>query len=449
MLGTNYWRSRLLLVLIAALWSWACVAADSQASADDIYCGNYRIDTDHFLGVDRFIMDDGTAALLLSDYSTGVVRRLFRVSDNRFVMGAGFNQASPAELHVDFVKDEHGQVRSATLRYADGASKLAPRVAQQSIEVSFDSKDAKLAGTLITPASPGPHPGIVLLHGSGPLTRYSFGPYPHFFASLGFAVLVYDKRGTGKSTGVRLDASTGPVEGVGFYPEALLNDASAALHFMQSQPQIDRKQIGFWGSSEGGMLALQLAARSKELAFAINSSGFVGQLWEPVRFQIPKVLRGNGASEDEIRQQMTLIDLWQQAASTGKGWDRFQAEKDKLAAKGISFFQAYRQHTDSLEEALWDWDHILSFDSSIALKHVNCPVLGLFGELDPLTNVAVTAPRMKNILESSGQTDFLVKVIPNAGHSLAEMPSHARMAPGVFETIKEWLRDHVDLPKPR
>jgi pimeloyl-ACP methyl ester carboxylesterase len=146
---------------------------------------------------------------------------------------------------------------------------------------------------------------------------------------------------------------------------------------------------------------------------------------------------------------MELIDLWQHAASTGNGWHRFQQEKTKLAATNIPFFQAYRQHTGSLEEARWDWDHILSFDSSIALKHVHCPVLGLFGELDPLTNVPVAAARMQTTLETGEQQDFLVKVIPNAGHSLAEMPSHARMAPGVFETLRSWLRDHVDLPKPQ
>src|SRR5690348_13202265 len=104
MMKTNHWRPRLLLALTAVLCSWATVAADAQAVADDVYCGNYRIDTDHLLGVDRFIMDDGTSALLLSDYSSGVVRRLFRISDDRFAMGAGFNQASPAELHVNFVK---------------------------------------------------------------------------------------------------------------------------------------------------------------------------------------------------------------------------------------------------------------------------------------------------------------------------------------------------------
>jgi pimeloyl-ACP methyl ester carboxylesterase len=74
--------------------------------------------------------------------------------------------------------------------------------------VVLRSGDTSLAGTFIAPATPGPYPAVVLLHGSGPLTRHSFGPWPRFFNSLGMAVLVYDKRGTGASTGVRLDAST-------------------------------------------------------------------------------------------------------------------------------------------------------------------------------------------------------------------------------------------------
>ena len=76
-------------------------------------------------------------------------------------------------------------------------------------DVIFENSGVKLAGSLSLPEGEGPHPAIVLLHGSGPLTRYSFGPYPHFFSSLGFAVLIYDKRGTGESTGLRLDAPFG------------------------------------------------------------------------------------------------------------------------------------------------------------------------------------------------------------------------------------------------
>lgn len=97
----------------------------------------------------------------------------------------------------------------------------------------------------MVPEGNNPRPVITLLHGSGPLTRYSFGPYPHFFASLGFAVLIYDKRGTGPSTGTRVDASTGRSMAREYYPEGLSSDALAALHFLQSHPDIDPRQIGF------------------------------------------------------------------------------------------------------------------------------------------------------------------------------------------------------------
>jgi acetyl esterase/lipase len=60
------------------------------------------------------------------------------------------------------------------------------------------------------------------------------------------------------------------------YPHDLVNDALAVFHFLQAHTEIDPRQIGLWGSSEGGMLATQLAARNKGVAFAINSSGFVG-----------------------------------------------------------------------------------------------------------------------------------------------------------------------------
>src|SRR5687767_2623402 len=182
--------------------------AGAAPDATPTHVGNYRVPDGAWLGIDRFITDDGQNTLLLSDYSSGVVRRLFPVSDSEFVMGPAFNTPSPAELTVSFVTDERGVATGISLREANGTQTLAERVTLGVQEVSFDQADAKLAGTLLTPTTKGPHPAIILLHGSGPLTRYKFGPYPHFFTSLGFAVLIYDKRGTGASTGLRMDAST-------------------------------------------------------------------------------------------------------------------------------------------------------------------------------------------------------------------------------------------------
>ena len=69
--------------------------------------------------------------------------------------------------------------------------------------ITFQNGDVTLAGTLDLPAGEGPFPAIVTVHGSPPLTRndiYNLN-ISHFFVQNGYAVLQYDKRGAGESTG--------------------------------------------------------------------------------------------------------------------------------------------------------------------------------------------------------------------------------------------------------
>ena len=54
-----------------------------------------------------------------------------------------------------------------------------------------------LAGTLLVPARPGPHPAVVMIHGSGAATRDALWPWADMYARAGIAVLIHDKRGTG------------------------------------------------------------------------------------------------------------------------------------------------------------------------------------------------------------------------------------------------------------
>lgn len=420
-------------------------AAEPEAGArvETALYGNYRISDQHQLGIDRFIMDDGKDAMLISDYSTGVVRRLFPVTQERFVMGPGFHTATPAELTLTFVKDDGGAVTGVSLRDARGIEQFAQRVPLRSEAVSFQNTDAKLDGTLLVPPTQGPHPAIVLLHGSGPLTRYSFGPYPHFFTSLGFAVLIYDKRGTGNSSGTRVDASTGAAMKNSFYPDELVGDALAAMRLLQQRKDIDPQKIGFWGSSEGGMLTTQVAARAEEVAFAINSSGFMEPLWQTLRYQATAIPRSQGAAATKIEQEVAFIDLWLSVARTGKGWDEFLRAQQQLTAAGQSWLFESRGPFTSLEQLRWDWDRVLTFDPLEALTKVHCPVLGVFGELDPLTPARRTAENMSRVLTAAGNQDFTFKIFPQAGHSLAELPEKNRMAPGVFDTLRTWLHTRV------
>jgi uncharacterized protein len=412
------------------------------------YCGNYRISRDHMVGIDRYILEDsGEATLLISDYQSGVVRRLFPVSDAEFEMGPGFGVQSPAELSVRFVKDKQGNVTALSLQPSSGTASVAERIALKEEDVVFHDGEVALAGTLIRPAANGPHPAIILLHGSGPLTRYSFGPYPHFFSSLGLAVLIFDKRGTGASAGTRLDATTGTLmpQPAAYFPDDLANDALAAFRFLQGREEIDPNKIGCWGSSEGGMLTTQVAARSKDVAFIIDSSGFMGPLWQTVSYQIGAFLRSRGSSKSDVEKATTFTDMWLRVARTGRGWDEFVRQRDEMRKEGKPWFIQSSGDFTSLDQMRWDWDHILAFSPLAMLKEVACPVLAVYGEADTSTQVSVAVQNMRRALAQSGNKDFTIKVFPNAGHSLAEMPSGNRMAPGVFETLRSWLLKRVQM----
>jgi uncharacterized protein len=435
-----------LTLAINLVASPAVTAADRARGAGSAsfsaFYGNYRESAAHEMGIDRFIDDSGDNVLLISDYTSGVVRRLFPISEAEFVMGPGFNVQSPAELTVRFVKDSKGTVTGISLRPTNGAPSFAKRVQLTEREITVSNGPVRLAGTLMLPVASGSHPAIILLHGSGPLTRYSFGPYPHFFTSLGFAVLICDKRGTGDSTGERLDASTGALSPLpaGYYPDELVGDAQAVFEFLRRQPEIDPKEIGFWGSSEGGMLATQVAAHTKEVAFAINSSGFIGPLWQTLLYQADAIRKAQGLPAAQIEEGHRFTELWMRVARTGQDYDVFVKGRESARREKKSWlFDWYSNEFTSLEQMRWDWDHILSFNPLPALVDVRCPVLGVFGEMDVLTNASEAAKSMRDALVESGNQDATVKVFENAGHSLAEMPDGNRMAPDVFETLRSWL----------
>ncbi len=91
----------------------------------------------------------------------------------------------------------------------------------------------------------GKRPALVFIHGSGAQSREMYWGLGYLYAARGFAVLAYDKRGVGKSTGNWREASF----------EDLADDAVAGAKFLQARTDIAANQIGFWGQSQGGWIA--------------------------------------------------------------------------------------------------------------------------------------------------------------------------------------------------
>ncbi|HVS32444.1 MAG TPA: alpha/beta fold hydrolase, partial [Thermoanaerobaculia bacterium] len=133
------------------------------------------------------------------------------------------------------------------------------------VERSFRSGDVTLSGTLFLPSTPGPHRGAVVIHGSGASTRDNFW-YVWIVDRLarnGIAVLLPDKRGTGKSGGDWEVAS--------FHDFAA--DAAAGVTALRRIEGVTSEGVGVLGISQGGHIAPMVEELVPDLAFAVNLSG--------------------------------------------------------------------------------------------------------------------------------------------------------------------------------
>jgi len=128
-------------------------------------------------------------------------------------------------------------------------------------EVHFTTQKGAttLAGTLTTPKGAGPFPAALLVSGSGPQNRdeslAGHSPFlvlADYLTRNGIAVLRYDKRGIGKSTGDFAAATT----------EDFAMDGEAALAYLKSRREIASGKIGVIGHSEGALIAPILAGKS-------------------------------------------------------------------------------------------------------------------------------------------------------------------------------------------
>jgi uncharacterized protein len=149
--------------------------------------------------------------------------------------------------------------------------------------VLFDNKGAHLEGTLYLPDKPGKNPGMVFLSGSGAAPRSLFRGYAAHFAHSGYVVLVYDKRGTGESSGKY------QAEGyfdVSWNLELLSDDAAAGLSFLASRPEVRTDAVGFVGLSEGGLIAPRAAALSGKAHFMLVLTSTTTSVFQLARFQL-------------------------------------------------------------------------------------------------------------------------------------------------------------------
>jgi len=323
-------------------------------------------------------------------------------------------------------------------------SERADRIPIQIEEVQFASGDARLSGTLLVPPpGSGRHPALVFVPSAGDTAREQYWGLGYLLAARGIAVLAFDKRGTGKSTGAW--------QGTSF--EELADDAIAGARFVQSRAEIDPARVGYWGLSQGAWIAPLAAVRSRDAAFVITMSG--GGL-TPADGELKDseyAMRVAGLSDADISEGLAFQQARDAFMRTGENWDGFAARLATAATR--SWWRL--PGTDLSSPATADdrfWANTRRFyfyDPAPTLRQLEAPLLAIFGALDTPDGVKANVASISSALTATAHPDVTIKVFPNGRHNLMDLTGFPpdeyvrlqRFVPGLFDTMASWLEYHV------
>ena len=249
-----------------------------------------------------------------------------------------------------------------------------------------------LAGTLSRPRWVRQRvPAMVIVHGSGPLTRRELVGDVRRLVWEGIAVLAYDKRGVGASQGV-YPRSWG--DGAEATLRVLAADAAAALDRLRRESGVDPTRVGFFGASQASWI-IPIAAESVRppprfhviLSGAAVSTG-VEQLYSD--------LTGDGHRPPQLTQASEI--------------------RDRVAA----------------------YAGPAGFEPAPLLRASRVPTLWLLGERDESVPTFASV-RALDAIRAAGNPSHTVIVYPDANHGL-RLVTTGEAAPVWADTFS-WLRD--------
>lgn len=405
------------------------------------YSGVYRWDTNGFLYLQMWeeFSGFGKPSLVAFD-EAGEVRTLYPTDRDQFFAGPGAAVPASVQSRIDFQRGGAGNVAALTWRREGAVVRTARRVdIEKHEDVRFPSGSVQLAGTLISPAAGAKHPAIILVHGSGAQNREYILPWARFLIRRGMAVLAYDKRGVGGSTGDWNTASF----------DDLAGDVVAAFDYLKTRSDIDGGQIGLLGVSQAGWIMPLAAVRAKDMAFLISVSGAGVPAAETTLDQARNEMTMAGMPGAAVEQIVGLMKLQYQFARTGAGWDDYAGAREKLAARMGAPPDTFPGTPD---HPYWQLIRRLYFhDPAPALRQLQVPTLALFGELDNNIVAEKNKAAWEAALKAGGNRDYALVILPKANHgqfeatlgSNAELPTLQRFVPEYSTTVHDWLAKRI------
>ncbi|WP_417468602.1 alpha/beta hydrolase family protein [Maricaulis sp.] len=300
-----------------------------------------------------------------------------------------------------------------------GAAGASPMDDADTVQVHIQAGDVTLGATLYRPAGvSGDLPVIVTAHGSAPSTRDGVGYYTNLGLRMGYAVLSFDKRGTGESTG---EYEAFSIEKSDRVFRDLAADVAWSVRWVAQQDGIDAGRIGLLGGSQAGWimpLATQLLAGDgePEIAFIVIGEGV-------------SISAGEEGRHEEILRE--LVDE-HCMSSPPENSCALQTTPD-------------RQMIETADLRIVNYDGALGYDPRDTLLAISTPTLWVFGLSDYVIPVTPSIDRLGALIRDDGKTNNQLIILPFGDHNFTNVVTGARY--DLVELTEPWLDSIGMLPE--
>lgn len=298
-------------------------------------------------------------------------------------------------------------------------------------EVSFANGKFVFHGTLVLPMDyTKKTPVVLLLTGSGQQNRdeeiFNHKPFAVIADALarqGIATLRYDDRGFGDNS----------VKFTDFTTDDFKQDAEAGVNFLRTR----FSKVGVLGHSEGGSIALMLAAE-KKVDFVVSLAGMVVSAKETLLAQNRQGLTPLGFTEDKLDAYCNALD--KMFNDLAKGKDVNINDYDVPAELKPVLKQAWA----TMETPYMKY--FVTIDVGKLLPKIKCPVLALNGKKDWQVFYGPNVKALENGLESCKHDIYALDDLNHlfqhckTGSVVEYQQIKETISPEVLKLITAWLQ---------
>ena len=301
--------------------------------------------------------------------------------------------------------------------------------------VSFTNAQYTFNGTLTLPENYTKNtPVVLMVTGSGQQDRdeelFSHKPFAVIADALarqGIASLRYDDRGWGDNS----------VNFADFTTDDFRQDAAAALPLLRKR----FNKVGILGHSEGGTIAMMLAAEGKA-DFIVSLAGMVISGKETLIMQNHQAMTAIGLPKEMVDSYCNGISKALDEIASGKKATEININDVPVALKPITIKALQQADTPYIR-------HFLTVDVGKLLPKIKCPVLALNGTKDTQVDCDANTTRIEKGLADCKHS---IKKIDGVNHLFQHCNTgivteyqqiEETISPEVLQEVAKWIKANI------